>query len=780
MPSAAPTRSFKLGSPGRALAKATAWCVAWVILAFPGRGEAAISFVRMHGNIAESGQAATSMSAGIGAPIAVGNTVLVAFSTTFLTGTVSCGDSRGNVYTVDADYVASGSRLVVCSSSVTTMLTSPNTVNVSFAANSGGRVLIVTEFSGIRAAADRFDQFAKGHTTANSTAVSTDTVTLSQPDELLFGLVAADGPSGDALLLGQDGTSRPYTLLTKYGVSTQTLSVGYLTTTATGPYGMINATANPAHRLTAGVATYRAPAFGAASRLAFNVQPSNAAAGASLSPAVRVAIQDSSGNTVATSAASVTLAIGTNPGTSTLSGTVTASAVSGIATFSNLSLNNAGTGYRLQASSGALTPAVSSAFNVLGGSPTKLAIVTPAHSVAAGTCSAAVTVEARDAYDNPATLSGSATVNVTLSGAQLFSDSTCTTAFSSLALSTATSQGSAYFRGTVAGALTLNASSAGLTGTSQQEMVVAGAATTLEVHDFPAMVTAGQAANVTLTARDAFGNVATTFVGALQLSSSDPAAQVPSGLAMSAGNQGELVASVTLKTAGTRDLRASSGGLMGTQSGILVRHAFLHHLMVSGVPSPTRVGNWADLTVEAHDPYDNVVADYTGTVQLSSSDAQASLAPAFAFTLAHQGAAAITQAVRFRAPGTHSVVASDTGNALLYGAQTGIVVEADPPPVIQHNANLKAAVGVPYRFNGLGRIELTGIGTVTYEACGGPSGFRVDGLAGSVHWVPDAVGSVSLCVKASSSAGADTYNFTVNVIARTATDVTARLVATPS
>ena len=41
------------------------------------------------------------------------------------------------------------------------------------------------------------------------------------------------------------------------------------------------------------------------------------------------------------------MAIGTNPGGGTLSGTTTVAAVAGVATFSNLSINKAGTGYTL-------------------------------------------------------------------------------------------------------------------------------------------------------------------------------------------------------------------------------------------------------------------------------------------------------------------------------------------------------------------------------------------------------------------------------------------------
>src|SRR5207244_1594766 len=84
---------------------------------------------------------------------------------------------------------------------------------------------------------------------------------------------------------------------------------------------------------------------GAAANLVLTVQPSNAAAGAAITPAVQVTVQDAQGNTVTTATTSITVAIGTNPASGTLAGTTTVAAVSGVATFSNLSIDKAGTGY---------------------------------------------------------------------------------------------------------------------------------------------------------------------------------------------------------------------------------------------------------------------------------------------------------------------------------------------------------------------------------------------------------------------------------------------------
>ena len=89
---------------------------------------------------------------------------------------------------------------------------------------------------------------------------------------------------------------------------------------------------------------------GTASKLAFTVQPTNVVVGAAITPAVTVTIEDASGNPVTTATNAVTMAIGTNPSSGTLAGTLTVNAVAGVATFANLSINAAGSGYTLAAS----------------------------------------------------------------------------------------------------------------------------------------------------------------------------------------------------------------------------------------------------------------------------------------------------------------------------------------------------------------------------------------------------------------------------------------------
>jgi uncharacterized repeat protein (TIGR01451 family) len=115
---------------------------------------------------------------------------------------------------------------------------------------------------------------------------------------------------------------------------------------------------------------------GAATQLVFTVQPvTNVAPTIAIAPAVQVSIEDAANRVVTTATNLITMAIGTNPASGTLTGTTSMSAIAGVATFSNLSINNSGNGYTLQAS-GAGFIVTSSTFNVLNLPTTQ--IVNPA------------------------------------------------------------------------------------------------------------------------------------------------------------------------------------------------------------------------------------------------------------------------------------------------------------------------------------------------------------------------------------------------------------------
>lgn len=136
------------------------------------------------------------------------------------------------------------------------------------------------------------------------------------------------------------------------------------------------------------------------SQVGFVTQPADASIGTPITPAITVAIEDSLGNTVTSANNSVTLSIGANPGSGLLSGTLTATAVNGIATFSGLSINAAGTGYTLAATSTGLAGATSGAFTVFNADNRLVFTVSPADSGPGTWISPTVAVSIEDGSGN--------------------------------------------------------------------------------------------------------------------------------------------------------------------------------------------------------------------------------------------------------------------------------------------------------------------------------------------------------------------------------------------
>ena len=95
-----------------------------------------------------------------------------------------------------------------------------------------------------------------------------------------------------------------------------------------------------------------------------------------------------------------------------------------------------------------------------------------------------------------------------------------------------------------------------------------------------------------------------------------------------------------LKTAGNQWITATDTVTLtttGTLSGIKVSPAAASQFLLSGLPSTMTAGLSQTLTVTALDPYGNVATAYTGIVDFTSSDPQASLPASYAFPGADQG-----------------------------------------------------------------------------------------------------------------------------------------------
>ena len=102
--------------------------------------------------------------------------------------------------------------------------------------------------------------------------------------------------------------------------------------------------------------------------LVFSVAPSTAVNNSVITPPVEVSIVDGFGNVVTAAVDNIDLAIDNNPSTGVLGGTTTVAAGGGIATFSDLTIDQVGSGYTLLASATGLNSATSASFNITSSS----------------------------------------------------------------------------------------------------------------------------------------------------------------------------------------------------------------------------------------------------------------------------------------------------------------------------------------------------------------------------------------------------------------------------
>jgi hypothetical protein len=124
----------------------------------------------------------------------------------------------------------------------------------------------------------------------------------------------------------------------------------------------VSATDTATASLTASATVAVSPA--AADHLLFLQPPSDTAAGQTLSPDI-VAVADAFGNVeTGDNTDTITLSLGANPSAGTLSGTLTLTVSGGVATFGDLSIDQAGDGYTLHATTTGLTDADSVAFSI--------------------------------------------------------------------------------------------------------------------------------------------------------------------------------------------------------------------------------------------------------------------------------------------------------------------------------------------------------------------------------------------------------------------------------
>jgi hypothetical protein len=233
----------------------------------------------------------------------------------------------------------------------------------------------------------------------------------------------------------------------------------------------------------------------------------------------------------------------------------------------------------------------------------------------------------------------------------------------------------AFTAGVWTGSVTLTTSGSGITigttgssksGTSNAFTVNPGAATHFVVSGFPNPTTAGVANSVTVTAYDAYGNVATGYAGTVKITSSDPKAVLPANAGLT---NGVGTFSVTLETAGTQSITATdtvTSTITGSQTGITVSAGSLSKFVLSA-PSSATAGTAFTLTVTAEDAYGNTVTTYSSSVPLSASSG--SISPTSTGTSGWSNGVWSSGSVTLTAAGSITITANDgsghTGTATL-------------------------------------------------------------------------------------------------------------------
>jgi hypothetical protein len=312
--------------------------------------------------------------------------------------------------------------------------------------------------------------------------------------------------------------------------------------------------------LTNAVSTQFQISKGTLASLGFSVEPTTTAAGSDITPGIQVTLDDGGGNPVGGFTIEVTLSVASGPGG--IAGTLSELTQNGVATFSDISFNTAGS-YTLEASAvGPNGPVsgTSASFNIIAnagsGLGTKLGFVDePTNTNAGGTIGPAVTVDVEDAFGNLIT-SDNSTVTLSLAGGGVLGGTVSAAAVNGVATFTNLSP-------QAAGTQELRATDGSDTaGTSSSFTVTAGAATQIGFASEPtgAWVNSPMSPGVSVGVEDAFGNVVTSAPMLITLSvESGPAGGGLGGtLSVTTVNGLASFSNLTLGKAGTYTLLASN------------------------------------------------------------------------------------------------------------------------------------------------------------------------------------------------------------------------------
>jgi adhesin/invasin len=411
-----------------------------------------------------------------------------------------------------------------------------------------------------------------------------------------------------------------------------------------------------------------------AAALVFTHTPPRASVRTALSP-VTVSLQDAYGNHAAVGAPLVTVGLaGTGTG---LGGVLEAAPVDGVATFSNLRLNEEG-GVSLVASAQGLTSGTSDAIDVVDD------VVPATPSLATGASTPTSVTVTWQAVGDDGTEGRAASQQVRYSTSAITSDAEFDAATPVAGVGAPAAPGTAE-SATLTDLLPSRTYHVALKVTDNRGNSARSASLAVQTQDpgvsqlaftvQPVGGTAGQAlAEFRVALQDVNGDIVPTATSPVTVSlSSDPGFQpvtvVPvNGVAAFTGV-------IVKKADGAHRFSASANSLSATSAPFTVQAAAASRLALTGLVSPVTAGAQGSLELTAYDAYDNVASGYTHAVHFTSTDAQAALPGDYTFTAQDAGHHVFGN-VALRTSGAQSVTVAEL-NANPLTASLAVEVTSD-------------------------------------------------------------------------------------------------------
>jgi len=292
-----------------------------------------------------------------------------------------------------------------------------------------------------------------------------------------------------------------------------------------------------------------------------------------------------------------------------------------------------------------------------------------------------------------------------------------------------------------AGSQTLTATdtvTGSITGTSGGTTVSAAAATGLTV-TAPGTATAGVAFNVTVTAKDPFGNTTTGYVGTVQFTSTDGAAALPANSTLT---NGVGTFSVTLNTAGSKSITATdtvTSSITGTSSGVTVSLPLPTVTAVSPNAGPTTGGTSVTITGTnltgatavkfGSTNATNVVVvsatSITATSPAGSAGAVDVTVTTLGGTSATSGADQFTYAVRQTTPTATAAGTGTVSAQIVNGSASCSIDTANSTPYLppSYNGITPPLGGMKVRITGCGNGDTVTV-AVTFSNLNGMTGMK--------------------------------------------------------